>query len=131
MINNEDREAIVNYRLENAHKTLAEITIHIQNELWNTAISRLYYSCYYAVSALLIKSGIETQTHSAVRRMLSLHFVKTGKLSAEWSKFYTDLFENRQTGDYADFVNFDRQDVEDFYNQAVSFVDIITELINS
>jgi len=104
MMNKETRDAIVTYRLENAYKTLNEIPLHIRNELWNTAINRLYYACFYAVSALLINSGIEAQTHAGVRRMLALHFTKTGKLSIKWNKFYTDLFENRQTSDYADFV---------------------------
>ena len=129
MIDKEERDAIVAYRLENAEKTLNEISLHIQNELWNTAINRLYYACYYAVSALLINSGIETQTHSGVRRMLALHFTKTGKLHAKWSKFYTDLFENRQTGDYADFVYFDRETVEELYEQANYFIKTIKQLV--
>ena len=129
MMNKETRDAIVTYRLENAYKTLNEIPLHIRNELWNTAINRLYYACFYAVSALLINSGIEAQTHAGVRRMLALHFTKTGKLSIKWNKFYTDLFENRQTSDYADFVYFDRETVEELHNQAIVFLQIIKKLI--
>jgi len=129
MMDKETRDAIVAYRLENADKTLDEISIHISNELWNTAINRLYYACYYAVTALLINSGIETQTHAGVRRMLALHFTKTGKLSIKWNKFYTDLFDNRQTSDYADFVYYDRETVEELHKQAISFIKIIKELV--
>jgi len=129
MMNEETREAIVAYRLENAHKTLNEIPIHIEHELWNTAVNRLYYACYYAVTALLINSGIEAQTHAGVRRMLALHFTKTEKLSIKLNKFYTDLFENRQTSDYADFIFFDRETVEELYEQAIIFIDTIEKLI--
>jgi len=129
MMNKETREAVVAYRLENAHKTLNEIPIHIEHELWNTAVNRLYYACYYAVTALLINSGIEAQTHAGVRRMLALHFTKTEKLSVRLNKFYTDLFENRQTSDYADFIYFDRETVEELYNQATVFIDVIEKLI--
>ena len=129
MIDKVTRDAIVAYRLENADRTLNEISIHIKNELWNTAINRLYYACYYAVTAQLINSGIEAQTHAGVRRMLALHFTKTGKLSIKWNKFYTDLFENRQTSDYADFVYFDCEMVEELYIQAISFIKIIKRLI--
>jgi len=128
MIDKDKKDAIVAYRLENAQKTLNEIPIHIQNELWSTAINRTYYACYYAVSALLIKSGIEAQTHSGVRRMLALHFTKTEKLSVEWNKFYSILFENRQTSDYADFISFERETVEKFYIKAITFIDIIKNL---
>lgn len=128
-MNEETRDAIVAYRLENSHKTLNEISIHIEHELWNTAVNRLYYACYYAVTALLISSNIEAQTHAGVRRMLALHFTKTGKLSIKLSKFYTDLFENRQTSDYADFIYFDRETVEELHQQAFIFIDAIRKLI--
>jgi uncharacterized protein (UPF0332 family) len=87
------------------------------------------YACYYAVTALLISYGIEAQTHSGVRTMLSLHFTKTEKLSVKLNKFYTDLFENRQTGDYADFVFFDRETVEELYQQSVVFIEAIEKLV--
>jgi uncharacterized protein (UPF0332 family) len=130
MMNKETRKAIVFYRLENAHKTLNEIPIHIEHELWNTAVNRLYYACFYAVTALLVSVGIEAQTHAGVRRMLALHFVKEAKLSVKWGKFYTDLFESRQTGDYEDFIYFDRDTVEDFYKRAIDFIEIIEGLID-
>ena len=129
MMDKETREAIVTYRLENAHKTLNEVPMHIQNELWNTAVNRIYYACYYAVSALLISAGIETKTHAGVRRMLALHFTKTEKLSVQWNTFFSDLFDNRQTGDYADFVDFNREIVEELHEQSIGFIDTIEKLI--
>jgi len=129
MIDDTTREAIVRYRIDNALNTLNEIQILIDNELWNTAVSRLYYACYYAVSALLISIGVETHSHSAVRTMLSMHYTKTGKLSISHSKFYADLFSNRQSSDYADFVYFDRDTVEILYEQAKEFVEAIRALI--
>ncbi|MGN6540887.1 MAG: HEPN domain-containing protein [Ginsengibacter sp.] len=50
-------------------KTLAEIELLIQNELWNTAVNRLYYACYYAVIALLINKEIDTLTHTGARQL--------------------------------------------------------------
>jgi uncharacterized protein (UPF0332 family) len=61
--------------------------------------------------------------------MLALHFTKTGKLSIQWNKYYTDLFNSRQTGDYADFMDFDRKTVEELHEQAASFIKVIKELI--
>jgi uncharacterized protein (UPF0332 family) len=130
MIDKETRTAIVSYRLDNAHNTLNEIPIHIEHELWNTAINRLYYACFYAVTALLVSVGIETQSHSGVRRMLALHFTREGKLPVKWNKFYTDLFESRQTGDYEDFIYFDKETTEEFYKQAIDFIEVVEALIN-
>ena len=131
MMNKETREAIVAYRIEKAHKTLNDIPILIEHAMWNTAVNRLYYACFYAVSALLISIQIEAHTHAGVRRMLALHFTKTQKLSVELNKFYSDLFENRQSSDYADFVYFDKETVEELYKQAIVFIDVIEKLKNN
>ena len=53
----------VNYRLQKAKETISETKILIENKLWNTAINRMYYACYYAVGALLAKKDVETSSH--------------------------------------------------------------------
>ena len=131
MMDQETRDAVILYRKEKARATLNDIPVLIEHEMWNTAMNRLYYACFYVVCALLISVKIETKTHEGVRRMLSLHFVKTQKLSIKLSKFYTDLLENRNSSDYSDFVYFDKETVEDFYKQAVVFVDTIEKLIEN
>jgi len=129
MINKEVRDAIVAFRMGKARRTLGEIPILIEHELWNTAINRLYYACFYAVTALLTNQQIETKTHAGALRMLSQHFTKTEQLSISLSRFYADLFDNRQTSDYADFSYFDREMVEELYKQAIDFIDAVEKLI--
>ena len=129
MMNREAREAIVTFRMEKAHKTLGEIPILVEHELWNTAVNRLYYACFFAVTALLISRQIETKSHAGALRMLSLHFTKTNKLSIDLNRFYADLFDNKQSSDYADFTYFDREMVEGIHKQAIVFIDTVKKLI--
>lgn len=91
----EERYELVQLRKENAQRTLCEAKLMLDNSYWNGAVNRMYYACFYAVTALLIQHGIKAQTHSGVRQMLSLHFVKTGKLSPLNMRFYSDLFAAR------------------------------------
>jgi uncharacterized protein (UPF0332 family) len=128
-MNENNRKQIIEFRMENARNTLKEVTILMENELWNTAINRLYYACYYAASALLIANQIETHTHAGVRQMLALHFVKPGKLSKYFFNIFGSLFEKRQTGDYEDFVFMTKEIVDEFYPQSVEFVEEINKLI--
>jgi uncharacterized protein (UPF0332 family) len=86
-MNNSDRKELVAYRLNKANQTLKEIEILLKNELWNTAVNRMYYACYYAVSALLINSAIRAQTHAGVRQMFGMHFIKPGKIEKDLGKF--------------------------------------------
>lgn len=116
---------LIYYRINRANETLNEANALIKLEFWNAAINRLYYACFYAVNALMLKHNISAHTHSGVRQMLGLHFVKTGKISRKHAKFYTDLFDLRHTSDYDDFVFFDKTIVEDLYSSAKEFIQII------
>ena len=119
-----------NYRIQKAKETIGEIENHILNEFWNTAINRMYYACFYAVSALLVKHGIETSSHKGIRQLFGKMFVKTGKFDKELAKLYTDLFEKRHKGDYNDFFEFDKETVIRLLPISKKFIKKIEELIN-
>lgn len=83
-LNRENIEALANYRFQRAEETLKEIPYLKQQGYYNTAVNRLYYACYYAAVALLIKHEVNPGTHSGVKQMIGLHFVATGRLSRDW-----------------------------------------------
>jgi len=128
-MNPQERQELVLYRLTKAKETFAEIELHVNHELWNTATNRLYYACYYAVSALLIKNQINAQTHAGVRQMFGLHFIKTGIISKELGKFYSELFDLRLTGDYEDFLDHTKEDVIELIDPANKLISEIEALI--
>lgn len=51
----EERKAVVSYRMDNAVRTLNEVLDHSERGYWNTAVNRMYYACFYAASALLVE----------------------------------------------------------------------------
>lgn len=69
----------INYRIDRAKETIREVQTHIENKFWNTAINRMYYACFYAVSALLAKDQVEVSSHSGVRQKFGEYFVKLVK----------------------------------------------------
>lgn len=69
-------EEYVNYRIKRAHETLDEICLLLENKLWNTATNRMYYACFYAVGALLLKNGIKASSHSGLRRQFDSFTLK-------------------------------------------------------
>ena len=125
----EERNAIVLYRMENARRTLNEIADHCERGYWNTAINRMYYACFYAASALLVANKIVVKSHEGVRQMLGKHFVLTGQLSVGMGKFYTLIFNKRSSGDYEDFINHDQKTVDELYPYALTFINSIDELL--
>jgi uncharacterized protein (UPF0332 family) len=121
---------LVNYRKDRAVETLKEAKAMINNGFWNASVNRIYYSCFYAVSALLLLKSIETSSHKGIRQMFGLHFVQNGIVSKEDGRFFSDLYDRRQTGDYDDFINYDESTVNQLFYQAEEFLIRILKLIN-
>jgi len=129
-LTNDERNSVVQFRMEKAKSTFSEIALLIDNALWQTAANRMYYACYYAVSALLVQNGIEAQTHHGVINQMGLHFVTTGLLPVEQGKFYQQIFELRQTSDYSDWITIDESDIKPKVEKANNFINTIEEIIN-
>jgi len=122
-------EDLINYRINRAFETLQEAEAMIESKFWNAAVNRIYYACYYAVSSLLLKNGINASTHKGVRRMFSLHYVQKGLISNELGKFFSDIYDRRQTGDYDDFVLFDKKTAVSLLSLAKEFISAVEKLI--
>ena len=128
-LKSENRNDLVKLRFQKAKETFAEIEDHIELGYWRTAANRLYYSAYYAVSALLIKNGIETKTHPGVINQFGLHFVKTDIFSQKEGRLFKGLFELRQDGDYDDWIDIIKDDVVPLIKPVRKFMDKIEQLI--
>lgn len=72
----ERRKSIIEYRIEKSLGLLNEVKILLDNKLANSAVNRMYYACFHAVSALLIKNNVEVHTHSGIRQTFGKNFCK-------------------------------------------------------
>lgn len=103
-LDEKSREDLVRYRFERAFETLREADYNALGGFFNIAVNRLYYAAYYSITALLIKNKYECSTHAGVKFLFSLHYIKTGIFDVEYAQILNSLFNNRQAGDYEDFV---------------------------
>jgi len=125
----ENRDDYIKYRFHRAEESFDEALILAEKERWNTVINRLYYSCFYAVIALLLKNDVETQTHHGARTQFGLHFIKTGKIDKAYGKLFTKLFDYRQKGDYGDLFDYDEDIVKPLIKQVKEFIGEIGKYI--
>jgi uncharacterized protein (UPF0332 family) len=130
-MSDENIDALVHYRLERAHQTLAEIPFLREQGYYNTATNRLYDACYYAVVALLTKNHIPTDTHAGVKTMLGLHFVSKGLISKESGRAFTNLFDCRQHSDYDEFVYSTEEEVDELYEKAQRLIEEVDTLLHT
>ena len=126
----EDRNTLVEYRLKRAEETLAEAIDLISMKHWHGAANRLYYACYYAVNALLVKNGYSAKTHGGVFALLGKHFVLKKIVSKEQNELYGKLLELRQSGDYDDWLVVTEDNVAPLIEPAQKFIREMERLIN-
>lgn len=108
---NTEKAKLILIKLKKSHQTLRAAKLLFENDFFNEAVGRLYYACFYAVNVLLLSEDIRANKHSGVKQMFGLHFVSPGIIDIAASKFYTELFEMRQDGDYEDLINFEKEEV--------------------
>jgi len=127
----DERQAVVLLRLDNARQTFEDAKIIISNKLWKAAANRLYYACYYAASALIIKLGLEAKTHAGIIRLLGLHVISKNLLKKELGDMYYKLFSLRLRGDYDDWIVVNEDDIIPLLEPAKQFISEIENLINN
>ena len=124
----EERTAVVEYRLEKAMRAYNEARGIVNLKYWETIANRLYYAAYNAVSALLIANGDTAQTHSGIIHIFGLRFIKTGIFPADCGRLYHKLFTMRQTGDYDDTYGLNEEDVLPYVEPTGKLIEQVSSL---
>lgn len=120
---------LVRYRMTRATETMEDARILANAGRWNACVNRLYYACFYAVSALLAGQGLSSSKHAGVRSLFNRHYVKAGKMPKDLARTYNDLFERRQEGDYVDFVRFQGPQVLPWMSEVEQLIEHIGRLV--
>lgn len=131
MITQEKRSAVVRYWFEKAEESMASARREFEAGSLSFAMNRLYYSAFYAVSALLMDRELSFKKHSGVRAAFHQKFIKTGLLEQKWGRLYDQLFGDRQEGDYVVFISFESNYVETQLAQCAEFLEHVRRLILS
>ncbi len=126
---NDSEITLVRYRMDRSNEALSAARLMYEKGHYNDAVNRLYYSCFYAVIALLATEGIHPTKHTAVRAFLNKNWIKTGKLSKETGRLYNSLFDRREKGDYGDYFRFQGEDVKDWLKSVEKAVEEIFQAI--
>ncbi len=131
MLTVEETKVLVLNRIRRSRETWAETKGIVDGGYWYAAANRMYYACYYMVSALLLKNDLNARTHGGAIGLFGLHFIKTEAIDSELGKFYSQLFELRQTGDYDDWKVVTEADITPLVPTAETFLDAVENLIRN
>ncbi len=122
-------EDLIRYRREKSKETLEDAYILFRAGRLFSALNRIYYALFYEVMALLLTKDLSSARHTGVRALFNEHFVRTGKVSVESGRFSSRMYDFRQKGDYADFVQFEEAKIKEWLVLAESFINEVDQVI--
>ncbi len=122
MTQDEAREAVVEGFLVKADQALAAARRELAAGDFALATNRVYYACFYALSAVLLSRGQAYARHAGLRAAMHRHLVRSGEISAELGRFYDGAFAERQAADYTTFARFEAPVVTERIAEAETFV---------
>lgn len=122
----EDREILIEYRLEQAISTYQTALFLFENNEYEACINRIYYGIFYSLLALGIKFGFETSKHKQLIGWFNKTFVSTGNISKEYGRILRDSYNNRRKSDYDAYINFESGEVRSQLNDMKNFINIIS-----
>lgn len=128
-----DRDALFSYRWEQAEETLLDAKKMLQDKLsTRSIINRAYYSLFYAILALFLKTdtNIKTSKHAEVISIFDKEFVHTEKIDKRYSTILHSLFDTRQEADYKEFVELSHEDAAESVKLAEEFFVGIEKFLN-
>jgi uncharacterized protein (UPF0332 family) len=125
------KEELIRYRRKRAREALEDAAILFRSERLFSALNRIYYALFYEVAALLSTEDLYSGKHTGIRSLFNEHFVKTGRVPIELGRFYSRMYDFRQKGDYGDFVEFEKEKVKEWLDQASVFIDKMDAIIEN
>lgn len=118
----------ISYRLNKAEEVYSAALLLYNAHQWNSSINRLYYACFYAASALLLKRDVGAKSHGGVIAKFSENIVRTGEMTADEYRVYSKLLNWRTKGDYSDMFDFTEEDVASVMTPTRTFLDKVKQL---
>lgn len=130
MKKNDKKESVIKYWWEKSDEAIDSASREIKAKAYSYAMNRIYYAAFYAVSAALLDRNESFSKHSGVRAAFHRIFVKNGLIEKDFGKFYDRIFEDRQEGDYIEFISFEEEYVESQLKKCTEFLNKLRPLVS-
>ena len=126
---NKDKSNLLKYRLQQAKDTIEVVDILIINKKYPAAVNRIYYGIFYTLLALALKFDFESSKHQQLIGWFNKEFIQTGKVEKNYGRVLRKAYENRTTGDYDTFIEFEKNDVVQLFEEMKQFIVRIEKLL--
>lgn len=125
-----EKEALINIRIHQAEEALREVEFLLEHKMLSLATNRIYYSIFYAISAVSIKDNFSTSKHKKLLGWFNKNYINTDILPKEFGKMIYACFENREKSDYDFLFELTKEEINGYYELAKKFFNAVTKILD-
>jgi len=129
MILDDSIKALISYRPESAREKLIAAEDLLEKRHYKDSVSRSYYAIFTAARALHATKRLDSFKHSGVIALFNQHFVKSGEVRKDASKWLERAKLYREQADYGDFYIVSVHEAEAQIQSAREFIEEIETAI--
>lgn len=115
--------------VKKAEKFLKTAELALNEDDFDSCVSRCYYAMFFVTEAVLFSKGIKTSTHKGVISLFGEHFVKSGIFNRELGKSLNDVYDKRLVGDYSVGITITKEEANQTLTSAKNFVKEISRYL--
>jgi uncharacterized protein (UPF0332 family) len=115
--------------MERAEKYLRSAKILLEEEDYESSVSRTYYAMFYSAQVMLLTKNLSFSSHRGVISAFGEHFIKTDIFPKEMSRELNRAFEKRQIGDYEYTFVISKREAEEILENGKKFVEKIAQYL--
>ena len=119
------------FLLEKAEQAIGAAESLLRDEYNNFAAGRAYYAMFYTAEALLAEKELEFKKHIGVHRAFAEHYIKPRIFDQKYYQWLVAAFNSRLVGDYAIRAEFDKDEVQEWIEQAREFLNKKKEFLGN
>lgn len=108
--------------IERANKYLKSSKVLLEEDDYESSVSRTYYAMFYSTEAALLTKGLSFSSHKGVLSAFGEHFVKTNIFSRDMGRELHRAYEKRQLGDYEHTFVITREEAKEILENGENFV---------
>lgn len=108
--------------LERAATKLSAAKVLLREGYFDDAVSRAYYSMYFAARAILLTRDIVPKTHKGLISKFGLEFIDDGFIERTYGRALNVAKEDREDADYSITCAITEEEAESVINDADAFL---------
>lgn len=102
-----------------------------EEENFDFAVSRAYYSMFYMAEAVLLTKSLSFSKHSGVMSGFNQHFIKAGIFEYKYYEMFRLAFEQRNIGDYKFLQQISKETAQKVISNAREFLEVTKKYLVS